>query len=117
MNEPGLVTISMNELRRVKVIESVVEGRLSGVRAAEQLGLSERQVGIRGRRNSGPAFVLEATGHALRVSGVAFGGIHAVAFRPRRRAAARVSVTMMIASSSRRSSASCWVGVRADSFS
>lgn len=34
MNEPGLVTISMNELRRVKIIESVVEGRLSGVRAA-----------------------------------------------------------------------------------
>ncbi|QHE13084.1 helix-turn-helix domain-containing protein [Burkholderia glumae AU6208] len=34
----------MNELQRVKVIESVVEGRLTGVRAAEQLGLTERQV-------------------------------------------------------------------------
>ncbi|WP_186126624.1 hypothetical protein [Burkholderia gladioli] len=31
MNKPGLVTISMNELQRVKVIESVVEGRLTGV--------------------------------------------------------------------------------------
>jgi transposase len=50
MNEPGLVTISMNELRRVKVIESVVEGRLSGVRAAEQLGLSARQVSRLRRR-------------------------------------------------------------------
>ncbi|WP_176048946.1 ISNCY family transposase [Paraburkholderia kururiensis] len=50
MNEPGLVTISMNELRRIKIIESVVEGRLSGVRAAEQLGLSERQVSRLRRR-------------------------------------------------------------------
>jgi transposase len=50
MNEPGLVTISMNELKRVKVIESVVEGRLSGVRAAEQLGLSERQISRLRRR-------------------------------------------------------------------
>ena len=50
MNEPGLVTISMNELRRGKVIESVVEGRLSGVRAAEQLGLSVRQVSRLRRR-------------------------------------------------------------------
>ncbi|WP_257828147.1 hypothetical protein [Burkholderia glumae] len=41
MNKPGLVTISMSELQRVKVIESVLEGRLTGVRAAEQLGMSE----------------------------------------------------------------------------
>lgn len=53
MNEPGLVTISMNELRRVKIIEAVVEGRLSGVRAAEQLGLSERQVSRLRRRFEG----------------------------------------------------------------
>ncbi|WP_177200357.1 hypothetical protein [Paraburkholderia diazotrophica] len=33
MNEPGLVTISMKELQRIKVIEAVVKGRLSGVRA------------------------------------------------------------------------------------
>ncbi|WP_186149235.1 ISNCY family transposase [Burkholderia gladioli] len=50
MNKPGLVTISMNELQRVKVIESVVEGRLTGVRAAEQLGLTERQVSRLKRR-------------------------------------------------------------------
>lgn len=61
MNEPGLVTISMNELRRVKIIESVVEGRLSGVRAAEQLGLSERQVSRLRRR-------FEAAGAAGMVS-------------------------------------------------
>ncbi len=50
MNEPGLVTISMNELQRVKIIEAVLEGRLSGVRAADQLGLSERQVSRLRRR-------------------------------------------------------------------
>jgi transposase len=61
MNEPGLVTISMNELRRVKIIESVVEGRLSGVRAAGQLGLSERQASRLRRR-------FEAAGAAALVS-------------------------------------------------
>jgi len=50
MNGRGFITISMHELRRVKVIDSVVEGRLSGVRAAEQLGLSERQVSRLRRR-------------------------------------------------------------------
>ncbi|WP_238539575.1 ISNCY family transposase [Burkholderia sp. KJ006] len=50
MNEPGLMTISMNELQRVKIIEAVLEGRLSGVRAADQLGLSERQVSRLRRR-------------------------------------------------------------------
>jgi hypothetical protein len=54
MNELGLVTISMNELRRVKVLESVVDGRLSGVRAAEQMGLSERQVSRLRRRFEPP---------------------------------------------------------------
>ncbi|WP_155754127.1 hypothetical protein [Burkholderia vietnamiensis] len=43
MNEPGLMTISMNELQRVKIIEAVLEGRLSGVRAADL-----RSDGIRG---------------------------------------------------------------------
>lgn len=50
MNEPGLMTISMNELQRVKIIEAVLEGRLNGVRAADQLGLSERQVSRLRRR-------------------------------------------------------------------
>jgi transposase len=61
MNEPGLVTISMNELQRVKIIEAVVEGRLSGVRAAAQLGLSARQVSRLRRR-------FEASGAAGLVS-------------------------------------------------
>ncbi|XUW93878.1 ISNCY family transposase (plasmid) [Burkholderia sp. M6-3] len=54
--------MSMNELRRIKVIESVVEGRLSGVRAADQLGLSQRQV-LRLKRR------FEASGAAGLVSG------------------------------------------------
>jgi transposase len=62
MNEPGLVTISMNELQRVKVIEAVVDGRLSGVRAARQLGLTERQISRLKRR-------FEASGAAGLVSG------------------------------------------------
>ena len=44
MNEPGLVTISMNELQRVKIIEAVVEQRLMPWRAAERLGISRRQM-------------------------------------------------------------------------
>jgi len=44
MNEPELVTISMNELQRVKIIEAVVEQRLMPWRAAERLGISRRQL-------------------------------------------------------------------------
>jgi len=57
MNEPGLVTISMNELQRIKIVEAVVQERLSGVRAAEQLHLSERQISRLRRRfeRLGPA--------------------------------------------------------------
>lgn len=44
MNEPGLVTISMNELQRVKIIEAVTDGRLKPGQAAGRLGLSVRQV-------------------------------------------------------------------------
>jgi|GEM_PF-1992907 len=62
MNARGFVTISMHELRRVKVIEAVAEGRLSGVGAAEQLGLSERQVSRLKRR-------FEASGAVGLVSG------------------------------------------------
>lgn len=43
MNEPGLVTVSMNELRRVKVIQAVADARLKPGRAAGRLGLSVRQ--------------------------------------------------------------------------
>ncbi|WP_024902831.1 ISNCY family transposase [Robbsia andropogonis] len=44
MDSSARITISMNELERVKLIQSVIEHRLSGVQAAERLGLSERQV-------------------------------------------------------------------------
>jgi hypothetical protein len=44
MNERGLITATMHELERIKVIEAVCEHRLTMVRAAERLGLCERQI-------------------------------------------------------------------------
>ena len=44
MNGRGFITISMHELERVKIIESVVQHRLTIVLAAERLQLCERQV-------------------------------------------------------------------------
>ena len=40
----GMISMSMRELDRLKVIEAVVEGRLMPWRAAERLKLSRRQV-------------------------------------------------------------------------
>jgi transposase len=40
----GMITMSMRELDRLKVIEAVVEARLMPWRAAERLGISRRQV-------------------------------------------------------------------------
>lgn len=44
MTRSGLITMSMRELERVKVIEAVVEQRLMPWRAAERLGVSRRQI-------------------------------------------------------------------------
>jgi transposase len=57
MNGRGLITASMRELERVKVIEAVVEGRLRCFQAAQRLGLSERQISRLCRRYEafGPA--------------------------------------------------------------
>ena len=44
MTRSGLITMSMRELDRVKVIEAVVEQRLMPWRAAERLGVSRRQI-------------------------------------------------------------------------
>ena len=44
MNGRGFITISMHELERVKIIEAVVQHRLTIVLAAERLQLCERQV-------------------------------------------------------------------------
>jgi len=44
MNRRGLITVSMHELERVKIIEAVFEHRLKCVQAAERLGLSEPQI-------------------------------------------------------------------------
>jgi transposase len=62
MNGRGLITASMRELERVKVIEAVVEGRLRCLQAAERLGLCERQISRLCRR-------YEACGAAGLVSG------------------------------------------------
>lgn len=40
----GMITMSMRELDRLKVIEAVAEARLMPWRAAERLGLSVRQI-------------------------------------------------------------------------
>ena len=40
----GMISMSMRELDRVKVIEAVVDGRLMPWRAAERLALSRRQI-------------------------------------------------------------------------
>jgi Helix-turn-helix domain len=57
MNERGFITATMHELERIKVIEAVCEHRLTMVRAAERLGLCERQISRLARRYaaSGPA--------------------------------------------------------------
>ena len=62
MNGRGLITATMRELERVKVIEAVIEGRLRCFQAAERLDLCERQISRLCRR-------YEADGPAGLVSG------------------------------------------------
>ncbi|WP_207001726.1 ISNCY family transposase [Trinickia mobilis] len=62
MNGRELITASMRELERVKIIEAVVEGRLRCVQAAQRLDLCERQISRLCRR-------YEACGPAGLVSG------------------------------------------------
>jgi transposase len=62
MDGRGLITTSMRELKRIKVIEAVVEGRLCCYQAAEQLDLCVRQISRLCRR-------YEACGPAGLVSG------------------------------------------------
>ncbi len=45
------ITMTMRELDRFKVIQDVADGRLKPWRAADQLGLSERQVSRLRRRS------------------------------------------------------------------
>lgn len=44
MNRNGTITMAMRELDRLKVIQAVVDGTLKPGRAAECLGLTDRQV-------------------------------------------------------------------------
>jgi transposase len=62
MNGRGLITISMHELERVKIIEAVVQHRLTIVLAAERLQLCERQVSrlVRRYEAAGPAGLVSA---------------------------------------------------------
>jgi len=62
MNGRELITASMRELERVKVIEAVVEGRLRCFQAAERLQLGERQISRLCRRYeaAGPAGLVSA---------------------------------------------------------
>ncbi|HVW52228.1 MAG TPA: ISNCY family transposase [Trinickia sp.] len=62
MNSHELITASMHELERVKIIEAVLEGRLRCFQAAQRLVLSERQISRLCRR-------FEACGPAGLVSG------------------------------------------------
>jgi len=62
MNGRDLITATMRELERVKVIEAVIEGRLRCFQAAERLDLCERQISRLCRR-------YEADGPAGLVSG------------------------------------------------
>lgn len=44
MAKPGLITMSMRELNRIKIVQAVVEHRLKRYQGAERLGLSLRQM-------------------------------------------------------------------------
>lgn len=57
VGQPGLITMSMRELDRLKVVEAVVEQRLMPWRAAERLGISRRQIErlVARYRAAGPA--------------------------------------------------------------
>ena len=44
MDHSGTITMSMRELGRIRIIQSVIDGLLMPGRAAEQLELSVRQV-------------------------------------------------------------------------
>ncbi|CAG9264679.1 hypothetical protein PCAR4_60177 [Paraburkholderia caribensis] len=62
MNARGFITISMHELERVKIIEAVVQHRLTIVLAAGRLQLCERQVSrlVRRYEAAGPAGLISA---------------------------------------------------------
>lgn len=57
MDNTGWITMSMRELDRLKVIQSVVDGFMKPIRAADRLGLTTRQVHrlVERYREAGPA--------------------------------------------------------------
>jgi len=62
MNGRGFITISMHKLERMKIIESVMQRRLTIVQAVERLRLCERQVSrlVRRYEAAGPAALVAA---------------------------------------------------------
>ena len=44
MHRTGTITMAMRELDRLKLIEAVIDGNIRPSRAAERLGLTDRQV-------------------------------------------------------------------------
>ena len=67
MGQPGLITMSMRELDRLKVVEAVIEQRLMPWRAAERLGISRRQIErlVARYRAAGPVgLISQRRGHA-----------------------------------------------------
>ncbi|MBN3856683.1 ISNCY family transposase [Paraburkholderia sp. Ac-20340] len=62
----GMITMSMRELDRLKVIEAVAEARLMPWRAAERLGISRRQVQrlvLRFRQSGACGLISQRRGH------------------------------------------------------
>jgi transposase len=60
MNRTGTITMAMRELDRLKIIQAVVDGNLQPSRAAQRLGLTDRQIRrlvLRVREN-GPAGIV-----------------------------------------------------------
>ncbi|MDR6499815.1 transposase [Burkholderia ambifaria] len=67
MGQPGLITMSMRELDRLKVVEAVIEQRLMPWRAAERLGISRRQIErlvVRYRAAGPVGLISQRRGHA-----------------------------------------------------
>nr|WP_230946192.1 ISNCY family transposase [Burkholderia cepacia] len=67
MGQPGLITMSMRELDRLKVVEALIEQHLMPWRAAERLGISRRQIErlVARYRAAGPVgLISQRRGHA-----------------------------------------------------
>jgi hypothetical protein len=62
MQRTGIITMSMRELDRLKIIQAVIDGLLKPGRAAERLSLTDRQVRrlVNRVRDEGPPVASQA---------------------------------------------------------